>query len=85
MGPVEPLTAKAVGPFKIKRQIIQNTLEIDICPAILKKMRPAFHSSELIPFETRDLDPLGVLPTRDGADDPHLLDECQSTTIKRFS
>ena len=62
LGPVVPLTAKSVCPFKIKKQITQNTFEIDIPPAIVKKMRPVFHSSELIPFETRDLDPVGFLP-----------------------
>ena len=30
LGTVGPLTAKAVGPFKIKKQITQNTFEIDI-------------------------------------------------------
>ena len=38
LGPVGPLTAKAVGPFKTKKQITQNTFEIDITPAIRKKM-----------------------------------------------
>ena len=65
MGPVGPPTAKAVGPFKIKKQITQNTFEIDIPLAIWKKMRPMFHSSEFIPFETRDLDPVGALPPRE--------------------
>ena len=74
-GPVGPMTAKAVGPFKIKKQITQNTFEIDRPPAIRKKMRPVFYSSELIHFETKDLDPVGLITTREGADDPHLLDE----------
>ena len=64
-----------MGPFKIKKQITQNTFEIDRPPAIRKKMRPVFHSSELIPFETKDLDPVGLIPPREGADGPQLLDE----------
>ena len=35
-------------------------------------MRPVFHSSELIPFETRELDPVGAIPPRDVADNPDL-------------
>ena len=65
LGPLGPLIAKAVGPFKIKKQITQNTFEIDIPPAIRKKMRPVFHYRELIPFETRDLDSVGFLPPRE--------------------
>ena len=75
MGPVVPLTAKAVGPFNVNKQITQNTFKIDIPLVILKKMRPVFHSSEQIPLDTRDLDPVGFIPTRDGADDTHLLEE----------
>ena len=37
-------------------------------------MRPVFHSSERIHFETRDLDPVGLLPPREVADDPKLQD-----------
>ena len=73
LGPVGPLAPKAVGPYKIKKQITQNTFEIDIPPAVRKKMRPVFHSSELIPFETRELDPVGALPPREDADNPDLL------------
>ena len=40
-----------------------------------KMMRPVFHSSELIPFETRELDPVVALPPRDGADNADLLPE----------
>ena len=64
------MTAKAVGPFKIKKQITQNTFEIDIPPAIRKQMRQVFHSSELISFDTIYLDTV-----REGADDHNLLDE----------
>ena len=70
-----PLSAKAVGPFNIKKQITKNTFEIDIPPAVRKKMRPVFHSSELIPFETRELDPVGALPPHADADNPDLLPE----------
>ena len=62
LGPVGPLTAKAVSPFKIKKQITQNTFEINIHLAIEKKKRPVFHSSEMIPFDTGDLDQDGFLP-----------------------
>ena len=75
LGPVGPLTEKAVGPFNIKKRITKNTFKIDISLAIRKKMRSVFYFSELIPFETRDLDPVGYLPLREGADDPLLLDE----------
>ena len=73
LGPVGPLTAKAVGPFKIKKQITENTFEIDIHETIRKKMRSVLHAGELIPFETRDVDPVGALPPRDRADDPNIL------------
>ena len=66
------LAPKAVGPFKIKRQITQNTFEIDIPAAARKKMLPVIHSGEIIPFDTRELDPFGDLHARDGADNPDL-------------
>ena len=65
LGPLGPLTAKTVRPFNIKKQITQNTFEIDTPPAFRKQMRPVFHSSELISFETGDLDPVGFLPHRE--------------------
>ena len=51
---VVPMTAKAVGPFKIKKQITQKTFEIGIPTDIMKKIRTVLHSSELIPSESRD-------------------------------
>ena len=75
LGPFGPLAPKEVGPYKIKKQITQNTFEIDIPPAVRKKMRPVFHSSELIPFETRELDPVEALPPREDAYNPDLLQE----------
>ena len=84
LGPVGALAPKAVGPYKIKKQITQNTFEIDIPPAVRKKMRPVFHSSELIPFETRELDPVGALPPREGADNPDLLPE-EEAELERAS
>ena len=33
-----------------------------------------FHSSELIPFETRELDPVVAISTRQGANDTNLLE-----------
>jgi hypothetical protein len=62
-----------VGPYRIKRQITNNTFEIDIPQAKRKNMHPVFHSSELIPFESRELDPVGALPPRGGGADPDLL------------
>ena len=43
LGSVGALAPKAVGPFKIKRHVTQNTFEIDIPAAVRKKMRPVFH------------------------------------------
>ena len=45
-------------------------------------MRPVFHSSELIPFDTRYLDPVGFIPPRDGAEDPNILD-AEEAELKR--
>ena len=84
MGQIRLLTAKAIGPLQIKKQITQNTVKIEIPPAIRKKMRSVFHSSEPIPFDTRDLDPVGFLPTRDGAHDPNLLDEDEAELEQAF-
>ena len=64
-----------MGPFNIKKQITENTFEIDIPEAIRKKMRSVFHSSELILFETRDVDQIGALLPSDRADNPNLLEE----------
>ena len=64
-----------MGHYKIKKQITHNTFEIYIQAAVRKKMRPLFHSSELIPFETRELDHVGALPPLDVADNPELLPE----------
>ena len=75
LGPVGQLSTKAVGPYKIKKQITQNTFEIDIPPALRKNMRPVFHFSELITFEKRELDPVGALPPREDAYNPDLLPE----------
>ena len=50
LSPVVHMTAKAVGPFKIKKQITQNTFEIGLHTDILKKMRPVFHPSKLMPL-----------------------------------
>ena len=49
-------------------------------------MHPVFHSSELIPFESRELDPVGALPPRDGAAHPDLLpaEEQELIAASRF-
>ena len=47
----------AVGPYVIVRQITRNTFELDIPADILGRASPVFHSSNLIPYETRLLDP----------------------------
>ena len=52
-----PLNPKAVGPFTIQRQITRNTFVRDIPPNVLVRSSPAFHSSELIPYESRVLHP----------------------------
>ena len=75
LGLVGALALKAVGPYVIKKQITQNTFDIDIPPAIKKNMRAVFHSSELIPWEVRELDPVGSLPPHDQADNPDFLPE----------
>ena len=62
LGRVGALTPKAMGPFKMKMQITQNTFEIDIPAAVRKKMRTVFHSSDLIPFESGSWTTLGPSP-----------------------
>ena len=50
---------------KIKRQINQDTFEIDITAAVRRNVRQVFHSSELIPSEIREMDHVGSIhPSR---------------------
>ena len=46
------------------------TLELEIPLAVRGKAVPVFHSSDLIPFNTRVLDPEGMLPEVAGEDGP---------------
>jgi hypothetical protein len=67
LGPIGPLLPQAAGPFRIRRQITANTFELDIPAALAPRMRPVFHASELIPYETRVLEPLVDVPPHDQA------------------
>ena len=57
-----------MGPFRIKRLVSLTTVELDMPSDLLGGMRPVFHTEYLIPYETRYLDPEGMLP-EDDADD----------------
>ena len=48
------------------------TLELEIPLAVQGMAVPVFHSSDLIPYETRVLDPEGMLPevAGEGGDEP---------------
>ena len=46
------------------------TLELEIPLAVRGRAVPVFHSSDLIPYETRVLDPEGMLPEVAGEDEP---------------
>ena len=72
LGPDGPLAPKAVGPYRISQRITKNTFELAIPTKMVGKM-PVFHSSELIPYETRELDPVGALPPREESDKDELL------------
>ena len=66
-----PLAPKAIGPFPIKRQITRNTFVLDLPHAVRGRSLPVFHSSELIPFVSRVLDPVGLLPPGFGPSERH--------------
>ena len=55
-----PLAPRAVGPFRVKRVLTPCTLELEIPLAVRGRAVPVFHSSDLIPYETRVLDPDGT-------------------------
>ena len=57
-----PSAPRAVGPFRVKRVLTPCTLELEIPLAVRGRAVPVFHSSDLIPYETRVLDPAGMLP-----------------------
>ena len=64
-----PLAPRAVGPFSVKRVLTPCTLELEIPLAVQGMAVPVFHSSDLIPYETRVLDPEGMLPEVAGEDE----------------
>ena len=65
-----PMSPRAVGPFRVKRVLTPCTLELEIPLAVRGRAVPVFHSSDLIPYETRVLDPEGMLPEVAGEDEP---------------
>ena len=65
-----PLAPMAVGPFRVKRVLTPCTLELEIPLAVRGMAVPVFHSSDLIPYETKVLDPEGMLPEVTGEDEP---------------
>ena len=65
-----PLAPRAVGSFRVKRVLTPCTLELEIHLAVRGRAVPVFHSSDLIQFETRVLDPEGMLPEIEGEDGP---------------
>ena len=65
-----PLAPRAVGHFRVKRVLTPCTLELEIPLAVRGMAVPVFHSSDLIPYETRVLDPEGMLPEVAGEDEP---------------
>ena len=52
----------------MNRIMSPTAVELDIPSDLLCSMRPVFHTEYLIPYETRYLDPEGMLP-EDDADD----------------
>jgi hypothetical protein len=63
-----PLAPRAVGPFTIMRKLTPTTLVLDIPKEIRGRAHPVFHSSDLIPYKTRILDPVGMLPDDEAED-----------------
>ena len=64
------MAPRAVGPFRVKRVLTPCTLELEIPLAVREMAVPVFHSSDLIPYETRVLDPEGMLPVVAVEDEP---------------
>ena len=60
--------AQGRGPFRVKRVLTPCTLELEIPLAVRGMAVPVFHSSDLILYETRVLDPAGMLPEVEGED-----------------
>ena len=61
------LAPKAMGPFTIVEKRAQNCYRLEIPAHIRGRAYPVFYSSDLIPYESRILDPIGMLP--DGRED----------------
>ena len=55
-----PLAPRAL--FRVKRMLTTCTLGLEILLAVRGRAAPVFHSSDLIPYETRVLDQAGMLP-----------------------
>ena len=54
-----------------ERSFYRRKMPMKLPPrAVRKKMRPVFHSSEIIQFERLELDPVGALPPREDEDNP---------------
>ena len=51
-----PLAPRAVGPLRVKRVLTPCTLELEMPLAVRGMAVPVFHSTDLIPYETRVLD-----------------------------
>ena len=72
LGPRTPLSPKARGPFSIKKVISLNAMQLDIPHELLGGSTPVFHTSQLIPYQVRILDPVGMLPEdEDDLDDAY--------------
>ena len=57
LGPSGPLAPRAAGPFTITRKLTTNTFALDIPASTLGRASPVFHSSDLIPYASRLLEP----------------------------
>ena len=64
-----PLAPRAVGHFRVTRVLTKCTLDLEMPLAVQRRDVPAFHSSDLIPYDTMVLDPAGMLPEVAGEDD----------------
>lgn len=55
------MAPKAIGPFTIVEKRAESCYGLAIPVHIRGRAYPVFHSSDLFPYETRVLDPLGML------------------------
>ena len=56
------LSPKAVGHFTIIKKITDSTFVLDVPEELSGRAHPVIHSSNLIPYKTIVLDPVGMLP-----------------------